>query len=292
MVREITIAVDAKATLGEGPCWDATNNCLIWVDILEKTLHLYYPENEVNKSIKFDQYIGAAVLRESGGFILAMQNGIYHYDLNTETKQLISDPERHLPNNRFNDGKCDPAGRFWAGTMELNGSSSTGALYYLDKDLSVKKSLSNLTISNGLAWSPNYQKMYFIDTPTRQIMAYDYSIDTGSIKNGHIAVTIPFDEGNPDGMTIDSEGMIWVAHFGGSKVSRWDPLSGICLEEIEVPAKNVTSCVFGGEQLDTLYITTARHGLSANDLKNHPHAGAVFCVKTGIRGVPSYRFKG
>lgn len=285
MLGELELVIDAKATLGEGPCWDSKKQLLYWVDILEKKVHIYNPITNEDKEISLGQMVGSVAPSESGEMILALENGFYFFNPDTEELRAICDPESHLQENRFNDGKCDPAGRFWAGTTDAVGIDGKGALYCLDTDLTVKKKVEHVSTSNGLAWSPDDKYMYFIDTPTRKVVRFDYDIFTGHIENPQAVVVIRKEEGFPDGMTIDEEGMLWIAHWGGSKVSRWNPMNGEQLLSIPIPALYVTSCTFGGSDLNELYITTAKmHTTDAS-------AGGVFRIKTNIRGCPTYRFK-
>ena len=292
MKNEIELVVDAKASLGEGPCWDHENHLLYWVDINNKKVCMYNPDTNNNKEIQLDQLVGAVVLRKSGGVMLAMEKGFYSLNLETNTLHQIVDPESHLPENRFNDGKVDPKGRFWAGTMSLNEEIGKGSLYCLYPDLTVEKKVSQLTISNGLAWSPDYRFMYLIDTPTRKVKKFHYDNETGTITNPEDVIIFPEGGGNPDGMTIDEEGMLWIAHWGGSKISQWNPTTGKQIAEVAVPALNVTSCTFGGKNLDELYITTARTGTNEEHLKKYPHAGGVFKIKTNTKGSRTYYFEG
>lgn len=225
--------------------------------------------------------------------MVALHHGFASLDLETEELTIIHDPEAHLPGTRFNDGKCDPAGRFWAGTMSLGSDPpGAGSLYVMDTDLSVRRALEKVTISNGIVWSLDHSTMYYIDTPTREVSAFDYDIETGAISNRRAAVTIPEGYGSPDGMAIDVEGMLWVAVWGSSEVSRWDPTSGELLQTISVPATQVTACAFGGPDLDQLYITTARIRLDEQALADQPHAGGLFRARPGVRGVEAYEFAG
>jgi sugar lactone lactonase YvrE len=284
-MHDVKLIVDQKAILGEGPCWDDTNKCLYWVDIMGKKLHIHSPETNTNQEIDVGQYIGTVAVREKGGLIVALQNGFYFLDIESEALTPISDPESHLPKNRFNDGKCDPAGRFWAGTMELHITGPNASLYRLETNLQVDKVLDNVTISNGMAWSSDFKTMYYIDTPTQQVFAFDYDFKTGEIKNGKAVITIAKADGSPDGMTIDEEGMLWIAHWGGARVTRWNPNTGKILATIKIPVSKVTACVFGGENLDELFITTARS-------EDEPTSGGLFKAKVGVKGTLSYTFKG
>lgn len=286
------IAVPAAATLGEGVCWDAERQCLYWVDILEKELHIYDPVTGTDRCIQIGQYIGATVPTADGNLLLALQNGLYRFDLETEAITLVCNPEADQPNNRFNDGKCDPAGRFWAGTMQLEGQGKTGALYRMDADLSLNKQFGGVGISNGLAWSPNRTTMYYIDTPTCEVAAFDYDLATGAIANRRALITFSHDLGHPDGMTIDEEGMLWVCFFGGGRIARCNPANGEELDEIIFPVSNITNCVFGGPDLDTLFASTARLALTETQLAEQPLAGHIFRVKPGVRGLAPLPFGG
>ncbi|WP_316568725.1 SMP-30/gluconolactonase/LRE family protein [Neobacillus sp. YIM B06451] len=292
MQKEVELVVDAKAVLGEGPSWDRKSGVLYWVDIEGKKVHLYDPSTGDDNAIDVGQMVGAIVPRESGGAVVALETGFHFLNLETGGLEPICDPETNLDTNRFNDGKCDPAGRFWAGTMDNNGSEKNGSLYCLEPSLSFKKKLEGLGISNGLAWSPDNRYLYFIDTPTGKVVRYNYKLETGEINEPKEVVTIPDGEGFPDGMTIDEEGFIWIAHWAGGKVSRWNPETGEKVEEIRVPAVNVTSCTFGGQDFSELYITTARNGMSDEELERFPHAGGVFKVKPSVKGMPTNEFKG
>ena len=293
MSESVELMVDAKATLGEGPIWHAQKQLLYWVNILEHQLHVYNPATNEDRSIDVGPYVATVVPRKSGGLMVTVKNGFAGLNPDTGQLTIIHDPEMHLPGNRFNDGKCDPAGRFWAGTMSLGSDNpKVGSLYVMDRDLTVRRMLDKVTTSNGIVWSLDHSTMYYIDTPTREVSGFDYDIETGSISNRRTAVKIPVDYGFPDGMTIDAEGMLWIAGWGFSKVSRWDPKSGKLLQTITIPATNVSACAFGGPDLDELYITTARAGLSAEALAEQPLAGGLFRVKPGVRGVEAYEFAG
>jgi sugar lactone lactonase YvrE len=289
---EVELVIDTQSALGEGAIWNYQTGELIWVNITDKILNFYNPRLKNNKEMFTGQMIGTVVPDESGKMMVALENGFYQLDPETGSKNLISNPEENIPGNRFNDGKCDPAGRFWAGTMSMEGKSQAGAPYRLDTDGSVHKMIENVTTSNGIVWSLNADKMYYIDTPTRKVMAWDYNNETGEISNPKAAVEIPEEMGFPDGMTIDAAGNVWIALWGGAAVGCWNPESGELLQTIDVPAKNVTSCAFGDEDLGTLYITTARQGTSDEELDKFPHAGGVFKIRPGVKGVEAFFFKG
>jgi sugar lactone lactonase YvrE len=288
----LELVLDAKATLGEGPSWDADKGLLYWVDILESRIHAFDPKTGMDTAYEIGQYVGAAVPDRGNGLIVAARDGFFRYDLKTRELQAISDPEPGISGNRFNDGKCDAKGRFWAGSMEKTEQQPLAALYCLHPNYEVEKKLTDITTSNGIAWSPDHTKMYYIDSPTRRVMAYDFDLETGRLGQGTIAVTIPEGEGKPDGMTADLEGMIWVAQWDGYCVSRYNPATGERLLKVEVPAARVTSCVFGGDRLDELYITSARTGLPEEELRERPLSGGIFRLKPGVQGMPSYPFGG
>lgn len=289
---QLELVLDLKATLGEGPCWDQQNGTLYWVDIKQNQVHAYHPELGTNRTITLNQMAGAVVPRAGGGLVLALQHGFYLLDWETEQLTFLSDPEEDKPDNRFNDGKCDAAGRFWAGTLSFEEKEPVASLYVLEKDRKVRKVLDGVTVSNGLGWSPDGQTMYYIDSPTRKVVAYDYDLDTGSLSKVRTVVSLPEGGGFPDGMTVDAEGMLWVAQWDGWQVSRWNPHTGEQIGSIPVPAARVTSCTFGGENYDELYITTARTGLSEEDLAKQPHAGGVFRIKPGVTGLPTASYGG
>ncbi|MCL6456469.1 MAG: SMP-30/gluconolactonase/LRE family protein [Gorillibacterium sp.] len=289
---KLEIVVDAQAVLGEGPCWDAVRKVLYWVDIEGFLIHEFNPADHTDRVFPVGQYVGAVVPRESGGLVWVGRDGFYSLNLMTEQLAPLVVPVESIETNRFNDGKCDPAGRFWAGTMSTNGGEKQGTLYRLDLDQTVHPMIQAVTISNGLAWSADAKTLYYIDTPTNCVVAYAYHMETGEIASPRTVITFPQGEGYPDGMTIDEEGMLWVAHWGGWKVSRFDPRTGERIAEISVPAAQVTSCAFGGDHLDELYITTARTGLSQDELDKQPAAGGLFRVRPGVRGTPTFTFGG
>lgn len=285
------LVLDQKATLGEGALWDHHNKVLYWVDIEKGRLYLYDPSKDKNREFDLGQRVGTVVPVNTGGVLVALQDGIYHFNPGTGEKQKMVHPENDIPGNRYNDGKCDPAGRFWVGSMGLKAQKHAAALYRIDPGFSWKKMIDKVTISNGIVWSIDQTQMYFIDTPTGKVMAYDYDNQTGNISNPRVAIEVPAQLGHPDGSTLDAEGKLWIAMFRGYAVTRWDPETGKLMERIEIPAPNVTSCAFGDTNLKTLYITTARAGMSEEQLQVYPHSGGLFKVKPGVKGIKANYFK-
>ncbi len=288
----VELLVDAHAQVGEGPLWDEEQQVLYWVDILSSLLYIYDPVTGENRALDVGRHVGTVVTRASGGLMLAVREGFASFDLETQELTLIANPEAHITGNRFNDGKCDPAGRFWAGTMAYENPTNQGSLYRLDTDLSVQKIFGDVAISNGIIWSLDHTTMYYIDTLRKNVRAFDYADDTGDISNERVIINVPEEMGMPDGMAIDSEGMLWVARYGGSCVSRWNPNTAQLLEKIDLPVTQVTACAFGGQNLDILFITSAAQELDAAELERQPLAGGLFAIKTPYQGVPSFRFGG
>lgn len=277
-------------TLGEGSLWDHRSGFLYWVDIADDKVFVFNPVNRSNLAFDVGENVGTVVISRNDQLLLALRSGFGWLDRATGTLTRIHDPEAHLPNTRFNDGKCDPQGRFWAGTMVEGGPRGAGALYCLDTHLRVTKHLDGVSCSNGLVWSRDGHCFYYIDTPTRQVARFDFDGQSGSLGHRQVAVEIPHDLGSPDGMAIDEQDHLWIALFGGGKVIRVDPSTGAIDLEVVVPATNVTSCAFGGPDLDELYITTARVGRPTDALAAEPLAGSLFRAKVPARGVPSSRF--
>ena len=291
----VELLLNLKADLGEGPIWHPPSQRLYWVNIMQGEVHVYDPATNTDRSVSVGQAVGTVVPRRSGGVMLALNHGFASLDLDSGMLTMLQDPEKYLPENRFNDGKCDPAGRFWAGTM-LNGAGESdpphGSLYSLDANHQVKHRLGHIRISNGIAWSLDKTTMYYVDSPDRRVDAFDYDEATGEIGNRRVAVAVAREYGMPDGMTIDAEGMLWVAGWGGGQVSRWDPSNGKFLETIQVPASQSSACAFGGPNLDELYITSARRGLDAATLAREPLAGGLFVARPGVRGTEAFEFAG
>ncbi|KAA3656424.1 MAG: SMP-30/gluconolactonase/LRE family protein [Chloroflexi bacterium] len=288
-MNEVELLVDAKAIIGEGPIWDDQLQKLLWVDIMGKTIYVYDPVDSSNVRYDVGQFVGTIVPWRSNEVMLAVQDGFASYNFDTKQLNLITNPEADKPQNRFNDGKCDPAGRFWAGTMALENPTNEGALYCMGTDFSVQKKFGGVGISNGIVWSLDHKIMYYIDSIARNVRAYDYDLATGDIGNERVIIEVPEEIGVPDGMAIDEEGMLWIAKFHGSRVSRWHPQTGEVLQTIYLPASCITACAFGDKNLDTLYITSAA---LASGIPGEPLAGGLFAIKPGVRGVSAFRFGG
>jgi sugar lactone lactonase YvrE len=291
------LVVKAQAVIGEGPFWDRKDGLLYWVDIAKKMLFIHDPAKGTNREIGVGQFIGSAALRNSNELVIAVEDGFRFLDLRTGKQTPIVDPEAHITGNRFNDGKCDPRGRFWAGTQPSDGQGGAtdarggSALYRLDADHTVRTMVEGVSISNGIAWSPDATVMYYVDSRVRAVAAYDFDLETGAIANRRYPIELPAGPGSPDGMTIDDEGMLYVAEWDGFQVSKWDPRTGRCIDTIRFPIAKITSCVFGGARHDELYVTTARLGVQPGDTAQED-AGSLFRIRLGVSGAESHRYAG
>ncbi|PTV97765.1 sugar lactone lactonase YvrE [Halanaerobium saccharolyticum] len=289
--EKLELVLDAKAQIAEGPFWDQEKQFLYWVDILGKTINLYNPAAAKNELIQLDKMIGALIPAENGKLLAALEDGLYLIDAKTSEQEFLVNPESNNDQTRFNDGKCDRRGRFWVGTMDLEEKRELGTLYCLDQELNLVEKIKNVKISNGLAWSLDNKTMYYIDSPTKEVLAFDYDLETAEITNKRVIISFAEAEGVPDGMTIDAEGKLWIAHFGGGQVSRWNPNSGEKIDSVQLPVSNVTSCAFGGKNLDELYITTASVGLSEEEKEAQPLAGGIFRYQAGVKGLAGVKFE-
>ncbi|WP_008584788.1 SMP-30/gluconolactonase/LRE family protein [Niabella soli] len=288
----IEIACEHKTQLGEGPVWDEQKNILYWVDIAKGIIHELNVLSGKHASYTIGQLTGAIALCNNNDLLVAAQKGPGIF--NTHKHSFIQQPPPYPATtaNRFNDGKCDAAGRFWLGTMALDEKKAAGSLFCMTEDFTFRKMLPHLTIPNGMAWTSDNKIFYFIDTPAFAVMAYDFDLATAQISNPRKVITIKEKEGAPDGMTIDKEGMLWIAHWDGWQVTRWDPETGAQLLSVRLPVARVTSCTFGGPALSDLYITTACDRLNPDQYNAQPHAGALFVwSNSGFTGMPANRFQ-
>ena len=283
------LALKWDAIVGEGPVWDYRHQCLYWVDIIRGHLYRFDPATDKNQVYDIGQYVGAAVPRETGGLLLALHHGFAFYDETTQTLTPIFDPEANIPENRFNDGKVDPQGRFWAGTMQIEPKEPKGSFYQLDANQQVTKKLEGIYISNGLAWSPDQQWFYYIDSLKHKIECYAYDGERGEIQYVRDVAHIDTELGDPDGMTIDNEGNLWVAVYGGGCILCINPENGHILDRVDVPAKKTSCCTFGGPNLDTLYITTISEDTNK---ETDPLAGSLFVLKPGVQGPKANFYQG
>ena len=287
MLVQAELLLDARAQLGEGPCWLAGRERLLWVDIMAGRVHLLDPKTGDDQVAEVGQPVGAAAPADDGRVALAVRDGFAVLDLDDGLVELIADVEREIAGNRMNEGKCDSAGRFWAGTMALDHRRGAGALYRLDERGHVERMVEGISISNGLGWSPDDRLMYYIDTPERRVDVFDFDPATGTIGGRRPFVAID-GAGHPDGMTVDAEGGLWVALWGGGRIARFLP-DGTPAGGVEVPVAQTSSCCFGGPGLRDLYITTAWQRVPPD--RREPHAGGLFRCRPGVAGQPTREYR-
>ena len=287
-MSELECVINGGATLGEGVLWSARERVVYWVDIEEGMVFRYDPEKRENRGVLLGKRVGTIAESDSGFLVAALEDGVYQLDFDSGRLDKWNDPMGGNPENRFNDGKAGPDGRFYVGSIGAQGEQF---LYRINKDRSWESIEEGITCSNGLVWSLDFETLYYIDTPTMSVVAYDFDSKSGSIANKRVIIEVSDDMGMPDGMTIDSEGKLWVAHWEGYCVRRWDTDTGSETMKIEVPVARVTSCAFGGDDLRDLYITTASVGLSASDREDQPLAGGLFRWRSPIAGTEGFRFR-
>jgi sugar lactone lactonase YvrE len=287
----ISLVLDVRAELGEGPVWDPVAACLYFVDILRGHVHQFDPATNTSRIHQLNRMVGAVAPTECGDLILAVQDGFARLDPTTGGVTVVARVNADQSDLRMNDGKCDPAGRFWAGTMALDERSGAGSLYCLDVDGRVHTMVHGVTISNGLDWSGDGRVMYYVDSPTHSIDAFDFDAASGAIANRRTVVRVPPEEGIPDGLTLDEDDCIWVALWGGGVVHRYLP-DGTRDQVLHVGARYTTSCTFGGSDLCDLYITSSTLGMSPDERAAQPEAGGLFRARPGPKGRPAHRFKG
>jgi sugar lactone lactonase YvrE len=278
------LVIDAHASLGEGPVWDAERRELLWVDIDSGLVHRFSPEDGSTSVLAVGQPVSLAVPRVDGGLALAIRDGFALLDDGAANVELVAPVESRDPDSRMNDGACDPAGRLWAGT--LSGSRRpSAALYRWEGEDQPALILDHVTISNGIGWSPDVRQMHYVDTATGGVDSFDYDADSGDIANRRRLITVDPADGKPDGLAVDADGGIWVALWGGSAVHRYTP-DGALDQRVPLPVSQVTSCCFGDPDLGTLYVTSAARGV------DEPHAGALFACRPSCTGLPSSTFGG
>lgn len=283
--------LDIRASLGEGPVWSAAEQALYWVDINAPSLNRFDPATGRNHSMPMPASIGCVALRRDGGFVVALRDGFWLVDDDGSLTRKVAEAPYDPSHHRFNDGRCDPRGRFLAGYMNEARDAASAALVRLDADFTQTRVLDAMTISNGLAWSPDGRTMYHADTPTRTIRAYDYDLDSGTATNRRVYARFEAEGDRPDGAAVDSEGCYWSAFYRGGKVVRLAP-DGELLAEYAVPAMCPTMCAFGGPELRTLYVTSARQHRPADELARFPQSGGIFAMDVAVAGLPEPRFAG
>jgi sugar lactone lactonase YvrE len=287
-MTQVDVALAVSANLGECPRWDEKTQQLYWVDINAGQLHRFDPATGQDEFLQFEEEVGCFCQRKDQGFVLGMRSGFFFLDgWNTELRP-IADPEADLPHNRFNDGRCDAAGRFIAGTVYPPKDHDGANLYSLDTDLSVTRLVEGLLTSNGVAFSPDNKTFYYSDTPKHVIYKCDYDLATGTISNRQVFHQFPHGNGRPDGATVDSEGYYWTALYEGQRVVRLNP-EGEIVQEIKIPAKCPTMVSLGGEDMKTLFITTVANR-PEEELKEFPNSGAIFKARVDVPGLPEHRF--
>jgi sugar lactone lactonase YvrE len=283
--------LDIRASLGEGPVWSVREQALYWVDINAPTLNRFDPRSGRNEAMAMPCSIGCFALRSDGGFVVALRDGIWLADSDGKLERKLVDAPYDTRSHRFNDGRCDRQGRFFAGTMNEARDSASAALYRLETRGALTRILGDMTISNGLAWSPDGRTMYHADTPTRTIRAFDYDVATATPSRPRDFHRFTGETERPDGCTVDSAGTYWSALYRGGKVVRISP-GGTLLAEYPVPAMCPTMCAFGGPDLRTLYVTTARQQRDADELARLPHSGGIFAMQVDTAGLPEPLFAG
>lgn len=299
------LILDANDLLGEGPWWSTEEKCLYRLDIERHLLRRFDPESGRESTLDLGSMVGCtAPCKESPPgrtrILAAGQSGIDEIEFSFEndvlcisSRKIFAHPEADKTDNRYNDGKCSPEGRFWFGSLNMRKRPNQAALYRLERDgITCNCVLQGLTNANGLGWSPEGAKFYHIDTPTLCVKEYRYDPDSGEIADPRVCVRFPEEPGigRPDGMTVDAEGMLWVAHWAGGRITRHDPEGGKIIATITVPASRVSSLTFGGPNLERLFITTARSGASESELEEFPLSGGVFSCEPGVRGLPVNAF--
>lgn len=291
MDEAVPLAGAPGAELGEGPSWDVAEQCLSYVDIVRGRVHRWWYGTGDTAVTEVGELVAAAVPRAGGGLLLALTGHLVASDLRGNLGRRCA-VETGVAGNRLNDAKCDPAGRLYVGSMAGADRPGAAALYRVDPDdWQVSVVLSGTTISNGLGWSPDGGRMYFADSGAHCVYAFDYDVASATASSQRVLCALGPDEGDPDGLTVDADGYVWVATFGGGSVRRYAP-SGELDGMLRLPVRNVTSCAFGGPALDELFITTAAIELSEAERAEQPDAGRVFRYRPGVAGLPVTPFAG
>ncbi|NIO10982.1 MAG: SMP-30/gluconolactonase/LRE family protein [Deltaproteobacteria bacterium] len=290
---KIDCVLKCRAILGESPLWDPDERVLYWVDIEGHNVHRFHPGSGLNDTFHLDQIVSSVALRDQGGLIITLKDRFAFFNPDTGDLNLLEGPRLDMSECRFNDGKCDRQGRFWAGTMSLvQHDAPSGHLFRFDPDGHITTILSQVRLSNGLGWSPDNRVMYFAESFRHCIHAFDFDPAEGVVTNQRVFATVDENSpGVPDGLTVDAEGCVWSAQPGLGQVVRYSPTGKVeCVVELPVPRP--TSCIFGGENLEILYVTSATEMLTAEQLAQAPLSGGIFAMVPGVRGLPEPRFAG
>lgn len=287
----LACVLDIKASLGECAIWSVPGQVLYWVDINAPALNRFDPATRHNVAMPMPTSIGCFAMRKRGGFVVALRDGLWFADRSGKLERKVADAPFAPAHHRFNDGRCDRQGRFFAGTMNENRDANTAALYRLDPDLAFTQILDDVMISNGLAWSPDGRTMYHTDTPTHIVHAYDYDPSTGTPARRRVFAQWSGETERPDGACVDAEGCYWTAFYRGGKVLRVSP-EGRTLAEHPLPAMCPTMCALGGADLRTLYVTSARQQRSDEELARLPLSGGLFAMRVDVPGLAEPSFAG
>ena len=289
---EIECLVECANILGEGPIWHPEEKRLYWCDNLKPAVHRYDPATKNEIVWPLEKQVGSIVFRDSGGIVAGMECGFCFLDPVAGTIETIVDPEAEISGNRLNDGKCDRAGRYWCGSMDAALKNATAALYRLDADFSCHRMDEGFTVSNGIAFSPDDKVMYFSDSRADTVYAYDFDLDSGALENRRVFISTKEIAGRVDGATVDTEGFYWCAHIHGGEIARYDP-DGRLERTIPLPVRYPTMCTFGGDDFDTLYVTSSTKFLAPGEAARQPLAGALFAIHdVGANGLPEPYFAG
>lgn len=286
-VINLRCVLDARALLGESPLWDDNGQLLYWADIKRRQVHAFDPGSGDDRAWQLDQDVGSLAVRAGGGLVLALSAGFYILDLDSGETAPLAPVEADIPGNRFNDGKPDRQGRFWAGSMDDREVEPSGALYRLDPDHSCHRLLTDITVPNALCWSPDGKTLYHGDSPTQTVWAWDFDPQAGAIANRREFIRL--DHGYPDGATVDAEGGLWLAVWGGWRLERYLP-DGRLDRRIELPVQCPTCPAFGGAGLQTLYLTSASNKI--DDPHRQPQAGGLFALEPGVAGIAEKTYTG
>lgn len=289
---DLTIAVPCRNLIGESPVWSVRERALYWVDVEGRLVQRFDPATDRLDRWPMPEATGSIGLRRGGGLVAAIRTGFVSLDTSTGAVVALADPERDVPDNRFNDGKVDRRGRFLAGTKNIaNRPDPTGAVYRLEADRTAHLVHRGVSCANGIAWSPDDRTMYLCDTWRRLVYALRYDPEHGTASEARVFAHVPPEAGYPDGLTVDAEGYVWNAHYDGYRITRYDP-EGRIDRTVDLPVRHVTSVCFGGPDLRTLYVTTASARLDADDLARQPLAGHVLAFVPGSRGLPEPEYAG